>query len=218
MLFRSEGALGRAVAWCMSTPFGVGGARFRYIEQEEECDTVPLIFTRRDTLVRAGGYDERVLFDEDSEMNYRLRAAGAKFLVTPRAGVRYYVRRSLRGVAKQMYRYGYYRRMTQLLHPRRVPLRIYAPPAFLAALALSAALACTPLRWLGAVTPACYALFLCVASVKACARIGVAGLYCIPALAVMHSSYGWGFWKGLLAMRSRYALGTRAQPIHSTLS
>ncbi len=96
-----EGALGRAIAFCMSTPFGVGNARFRYLQSEEECDTVPLIFAAKETVAAVGGWDERIVFDEDSDMSYRLRARGGKLVVSPHIGVRYYMRRSIKALWKQ---------------------------------------------------------------------------------------------------------------------
>lgn len=190
-----EGWIGRAVAWCMSTPFGVGGARFRYLQREEECDTVPLIFSRRDAIERLGGWDETIAFDEDSDLAYRIRAHGGKLVVSPSIRLRYFVRRSLRSLCKQMYRYGYWRRFTQLKHPGVVPVRVLAPAALVAGFAASALLLFTPLRILAGVIPASYAAFLLVAMVASAPELGP-GAICVPVtLGVMHVSYGVGWWK-----------------------
>lgn len=197
-----EGIVGSAVAWCMSSGVGIGNARYRYTEEEEEADSVFSIFTRTQTLRGAGGYDVRVPFDEDSDMNYRLRKNGAKLVISPRIGVRYVVRRSFKALAKQMYRYGYCRRVTQLKHAGEVPMRVYAPAMLLAALALSAALAATPLRLLGALVPGLYAAMLLLAAIASVPRAG-ASAACVPAaLVTMHLSYGLGYWAGLATVRS----------------
>jgi succinoglycan biosynthesis protein ExoA len=196
------GLIGRAVAFSMASSFGVGNARFRYTNAEEESDTVFSIFTRCRTLRELGGYDERIPFDEDSDLNYRLRRRGGKLVVSPRIHVRYYVRESLKGLWKQMYCYGYWRRFTQLKHPGEVPLRVYAPAALLAALVLSAALAATPFRLLGAVVPLAYAAFLLVALLTALgiARGAAPGVPLV--LATMHAAYGAGYWVALVTARS----------------
>lgn len=193
-----EGMLGRSIAWCMSSPFGMGNARFRYTDKEEESDSVFGLFTRRETIMEVGGYDERVPFDEDSELNYRLRQRGAKLVCSPKIHVSYHVRTSLKALWKQMYRYGYWRRYTQLLHGTGVPLRVLVPPIFVGALVLSAALLPTPLRLLSAVVPGAYLAFLIAASVRAAAQIGVDAITVPVALGTMHFSYGWGWWRAFV--------------------
>jgi GT2 family glycosyltransferase len=167
-----EGALGHAIAWCMSSPFGVGNARFRYTDREQEADSVFALFTTRSILESVGGFDESLPFDEDSDLNYRLRQRGYKLVVSPRVPVRYAVRRSLRALWKQMYRYGYWRRFTQRKHGAGVPMRTYVPAAFLGALA--AALRSIPATgWKSVLVP--------------------------PAAATMHVAYGWGWWSAAIA-------------------
>jgi succinoglycan biosynthesis protein ExoA len=207
--------LGRAIAWCMSSSFGIGNARFRYTRKEEETDSVFSIFTRRDTLQAIGGYDERVPFDEDSELNYRLRQAGKRIVVSPNIEVRYHVRQSLRSLGKQMYRYGYWRRFTQLKHPRAVPLRVYAPAALIAGLLLSVALAATPWRLLALIVPGAYAIFLLAATLTAAKRTGAAAWLVPAALTTMHGYYGAGWWAGLIATPSmQHRLAVRNNVTH----
>jgi GT2 family glycosyltransferase len=198
-----DGALGRALAWCMSSRFGMGNARFRYTNEEEESDTVFSIFTRRATLEALGGYDERIPFDEDSDLNYRLRQKGGKLVVSPRIEVRYHVRHSLKALWKQMYRYGYWRRFTQLKHPGSVPLRVYAPAALVAALTLSAAALAAPLlRPFALAVPAVYAAFILAAALLSARKTGPSALFVPVALATMHFAYGVGWWASMITVRS----------------
>jgi hypothetical protein len=197
-----HGLVGRAIAWCMSSALGMGNARYRYTHAEEESDSVFSIFTRRKTLEDLGGYDERVPFDEDSDLNYRLRRSGGKLVVSPSIQVRYFVRRSLKALWKQMFRYGYWRRYTQLKHPGEVPVRVLAPALLVATLAASAMLATTPLRHAAGLVPALYGAFLGLCGVLAVRRAGLAAV-CVPvALATMHIAYGVGYWKALITVRS----------------
>lgn len=197
----ANGLVGRAIAWCMSTPFGVGGARFRYLGSDEECDTVPLIFARKHSIQAIGGWDERIAFDEDSDLSYRLRAQGGRLVVSPSIGVRYYMRESFKALWRQMYRYGYWRRFTQMKHPREVPLRVMAPPILLAALALSAALATTPFRAAAYAVPLAYIAFIGAATVFSIPRTRTSALAVPAALAVMHAAYGVGYWTALARLR-----------------
>lgn len=192
------GLLGSAIAWCMSSPFGVGNARFRFTQREEEVDSVFLMFLRRETFLSLGGYDERIAFDEDGEFYNRLRARGGRIVVSPAIRARYFVRGTLHGLSRQMLCYGYWRRFTQALHPQGVPLRIYAPPALLAALAASLLLALGPWKVLAAIVPLAYAAFVLTATVIAVRKIGIAAAAWIPlTIPCMHLAYGIGFWRAL---------------------
>ena len=196
-----RGIFGRAVAFCMSSWFGVGNARFRYTDVEEESKTVFSVFTRCSTLRRLGGYDEALPFDEDSDLNYRLHRSGGKLVVSPHIHLRYHVRETFKGLWKQMYRYGYLRRFTQLKHPRFVPKRIYAPPFLVAMLALCAMFALTPLRALAMAVVVGYAAVLLVASLKASFVVGAAAAAVPIALVTMHGAYGIGFWRAVMTAR-----------------
>jgi glycosyltransferase involved in cell wall biosynthesis len=195
------GVLARAIAWCMSSAFGMGNARFRYTDREEEAESVFAMFTRREVLENLGGFDETLPFDEDSDLCYRLRRQGGKIVVSPRIEVRYEVRRSLRALWKQMQRYGYFRRFTQLKHPGDAPLRTYVPALLLASLIASVFLLATPVRMLGAVVPACYAVFLLVAAASSVRTIRWDAAAVPVALVTMHLAYGAGWWKAFLLRR-----------------
>ena len=204
--------LGKAIAWSMSSRFGIGNARFRFARQEEEVDSVFSMFLKRETLERLGGYDERVAFDEDGEFNYRLRAAGGRIMVSPALGARYFVRNSLRALRRQMFCYGYWRRFTRVLHPRQVPARVYAPPALLAGLVISVALAFTPAWPLALAMPALYAAFVLSAVASATSELGIpGGLYVALVLPSMHVAYGAGFWRALLTSPGHVLSGPRAK-------
>lgn len=163
--------LGKAIAWCMSSQFGVGNARFRFTRREEEVDSVYSMFLSRETLERLGGYDERVAFDEDDEFNYRLRAAGGRIVVSPVLRARYFVRNSLRAVHRQMFCYGYWRRFTRVLHPRQVPPRVYAPPTLVVCLVASVPLLLSPLWQLAFIVPFAYASFVILAAASAAQKM-----------------------------------------------
>jgi succinoglycan biosynthesis protein ExoA len=209
-----SGPLGTAIAWCMSSPLGIGNARYRFTRREEEVDSVFSIFMPRATYERMGGYDERIVLDEDGEFGYRLRAAGGRIVVSPAIAARYLVRGSLRALARQMFGYGYWRRFTQLLHRQRVPLRVFAPPLLVVALAVSLALAPTPYWALGTIVPLTYLAYVLAAMLRARrGGIGWAAAGCVGAvLPCMHVAYGLGYWRALLTPWRRVLPGT---PRHS---
>lgn len=196
-----DGPLGRAIAWSMSNAFGIGNARFRYASKEIESDSIFSIFTRSKAIKEVGGYDERIPFDEDSDLNYRLRNNGGKLVVSPRIQVRYFVRQSLKGLWKQMYRYGYWRRHTQLKHGSAVPMRVYAPAALLLGLLCSLIIVFSPYRWIGLILPCSYGAFLLLAAAAATRKLGRCSFLVPIVILTMHAAYGLGHWSALLTVR-----------------
>ena len=87
---------GRAIACAMRSPFGVGGARYRYSNRLEDLPTVFPGTFRRSAFERVGLYDEAYPPHEDYELNHRIRETGGRVLFSPDIPTRYYVRESIR--------------------------------------------------------------------------------------------------------------------------
>jgi succinoglycan biosynthesis protein ExoA len=72
----------KAVEFCTSSPFGVGGARFHYSNRGEWVDTVYLGTWYRDLFREIGLFDEDLVRNQDDEFNYRIRAnKGSIYLI-----------------------------------------------------------------------------------------------------------------------------------------
>jgi len=206
-----EGLIGSAVAIAMQSPFGVGNAQFRYAQKEQFVDSVFGDFFKKSVLLALGGYDESIPFNEDSEFNYRLRQAGYSILLSPSIQVRYHVRSSLNGLAHQMFRYGFWRRRTQLEHPRYVPWRIMAPPMMVLGTLLSLLVFALTKSLLGLVIPGMYVAFVGAATIAGAVRSRAPAL-CLPlVLPVMHFAYGTGWWAGFFVHRKRGVRGALHQ-------
>src|SRR5580692_2200891 len=117
-----------AVAWAMTSPFGVGAAANHTGGDAGPADTVYLGVYRRAEIERAGGYDETMLVAEDWELNYRIRAAGGVIWFTPDLKVTYRPRDTARALARQQFRYGRWRRVVARRYPETVNPRYLAPP------------------------------------------------------------------------------------------
>jgi succinoglycan biosynthesis protein ExoA len=119
---KPAGVVSGAVALALASWLGRGGSRkwdeLGDREGERELDTG--VFGgvwRRATLLGIGGWDERWPINQDSEMASRFLARGSR-LVCLEQMVGYYVPRdSLRSLARQYFRYGFYRARTFRRHP-----------------------------------------------------------------------------------------------------
>jgi len=121
------GSWGASIASTLSRSYGLGGAKHRVRGGGGPIDHVFCGCYRRAALIEVGAYDERLLANEDFEMDYRLRSAGYEIHLLPSAHTVWYVRPSPTALAKQMFRYGYYKALTLHLHPRSLKPRQMAP-------------------------------------------------------------------------------------------
>ena len=183
----------KAVAVAMTSRFGVGNASFHYGGEPGPTDTVYLGVFRRSALERVGGFDESLIRNQDYELNWRIRESGGIVWFDPRLRVEYRPRSSLRGLARQYYEYGHWKRVVLRRHPQSVRLRQLAPPAALVANAAGLLLGVTWRRQLLAV-PAVYAA-AAVAAAASAGRGQSPGVAArLPVIfATMHHAWGWGF-------------------------
>ena len=202
-------AFQRAVAWAMTSPFGVGSSRYNTGGSAGPSDSVYLGAFRREAIEKAGGYDERYLRAEDWEMNHRIRASGGLIWFQPELRVRYRPRGSVRELASQYFLYGRWRRVIARLHGT-INLRYLTPVAMvvgvlaglLAGLAGIFGLAAGVNGWWPVLLSAClgiplvYVIFLLTVTVRAGTdgRIGRNSLAWLPVvLGTMHICWGLGF-------------------------
>ena len=75
---KASGFTGSCIAKMLSSRFGVGNSEFRTKGKCGYVDTVPFGAFRRDVFSKYGGYDERLVRNQDNEMNYRIRKNGGK--------------------------------------------------------------------------------------------------------------------------------------------
>jgi glycosyltransferase involved in cell wall biosynthesis len=73
----------RAIALCLSSPFGAGGS-FRFQSKRSiETDTVFGGCYRKEVFDKIGLFDERLIRSQDMEFNMRLKKAGGKIMMFP---------------------------------------------------------------------------------------------------------------------------------------
>jgi succinoglycan biosynthesis protein ExoA len=196
------GAIAAGIAAAASHPLGVGDARYRYTDQAQSVDTVPFFAFRRELIDRVGKYDESLLTNEDYEFNVRVRQAGGTIWLDPAIRSTYYARPTLGGLARQYWRYGYWKGRMLLRYPRTLRWRQALPPVFVGSLIglFILAVALPWADWLLAAEIAVYSLVLLDAgALIAFKRRNLALLFSLPlAIATMHLSWGTALWWSLI--------------------
>jgi succinoglycan biosynthesis protein ExoA len=198
----------QAVAWAMTSPFGVGAASNHTGGESGPADTAYLGVFRREAIEQVGGYNEEFVVAEDWELNHRIRQAGGLIWFQPALRVTYRPRATVAELAIQYFRYGRWRRVVARQHAGTINFRYLAPPMAVGAVAAGtlvglagfAGLAAgAPGSWpalltIGFVAPAGYAAGIVAVAAAAARRLPLRAAVRIPvALATMHMCWGSGF-------------------------
>ncbi|WP_243149925.1 glycosyltransferase family 2 protein [Thermaerobacter sp. PB12/4term] len=203
-----EGYWGETIAIAVTTPFGVGNAYYRFSQCERWVDTVFPGAWKKSTLEQLGGFKEDWMVNEDYELNYRLRKAGGKILLSPNIRCWYWVRPTIKAVAQQYFRYGFWRAKTLVAHPGSLRWRQVAPPALVAMLIISGFVA-PVIPLMSILFPAAYLATSVIASVAAAYKRGWRYLPGLPLVYVtLHVSWGLGFYAGLCKWGGAELLGS----------
>ncbi|MBW6466001.1 MAG: glycosyltransferase family 2 protein [Brevefilum sp.] len=198
----NDGWMARSIAAAAGHPIGVGDARYRFSDQAAYVDTVPFGAFKRSILDQVGMFDETLLTNEDYEFNARIRQAGGKIWFDPQIRSVYFARETLGALARQYWRYGYWKVQMLRRYPRTIRWRQALPPLFVAALILLTLL--SPLfrgaLWVLMGVLGAYSLVLFLAGVHLAIRHKRLFLCLgVPlSIACMHFSWGTGFLWGLL--------------------
>ena len=203
----STEVVGQAIALAMSSPFGVGGARHRYTEIEEETDSVFMGFCRRSLYEKIGNFDEELVRNQDDEFSYRLTKAGGRIVCYPEIISYYHTRSTLNSLWKQYFQYGLWKVRVLQKHPGQMLPRQFVPLAFVLAVIAGLLIAfLAPWGWmpLTALVVA-YLLANLAATVFTASKQGWRYFWLLPfAFATLHISYGLGFLVGLFKFWKRW--------------
>jgi glycosyltransferase involved in cell wall biosynthesis len=190
--------IGQAIAAAVSSRFAAGDAKYRHASRPAWVDTVYLGAWRTATLREVGGMNPTWAVNEDYEMNVRLRNAGGRMYLSPTIRSTYFVRSSLPRLARQYFRYGFWKVRTLLAHPGSLRWRQLVAPVFVISLLLTPVLVTVVGVW-GLMHLAAYAAASLLASVTIAGRTEWRHLPILPVIFfLIHASWGSGFLTGLI--------------------
>lgn len=197
-----DGWIARSIAKAASHPLGVGDARYRLGGEAQAVDTVPFGAFSRNLIESIGPYDESLLTNEDYEFNVRVRNSGGTVWFDPQIKSTYIARSTLPALAKQYWRYGYWKAHMLRRYPGSIRWRQALPPIFILSLIIFSIISIFTLyfRWLVVIEIAVYI------SILFGAGLALAYKYRDPKLALgaplafatMHLCWGSAFLKGAI--------------------
>ena len=121
----------KLVAAILSSPFGVGDSKFRTSREEGFVDTVPFGAFRREVFDRVGLYNEKLVRNQDNDLNARIRKAGGKIYLTPALTTQYHPVKTFGGFLKYAFRTSRWHPFTLRENKGSMGLRHIAPAGFL---------------------------------------------------------------------------------------
>jgi succinoglycan biosynthesis protein ExoA len=197
----------RLVAWTMAHPFASSSRSVR-TQPEGYADTVPFPVMQKRALLAAGGYNERLVRNQDNDMNQRLRASGLKLYLTAKTRCVYYARSDIKSFLKHAFSSGLWNAWSLKQNPECLSLRHFAPLAFVTLLLILASLALG--SWAtgtGSRTSVLLLAAIFAAHLGAGAAAGVVvglrektaiALWLAPLILAFHCAYGLGMLRGFL--------------------
>jgi succinoglycan biosynthesis protein ExoA len=193
---RATQGLQRAIARAFESGFGSGGAQSRRGDYSGPVDTVYLGAWRRADLVRLGGFDEKLVRNQDDELNLRILRSGGQVWQSATIRSSYTPRGSLPALFRQFYQYGYWK--VAVIRKHRLPAspRHLVPFAFLVVLC-SLLLVAPFVPLAGVIAAVLLSVYAAVALASAMAMRESRAMSIAVAFACMHFGYGLGFVHGL---------------------
>jgi glycosyltransferase involved in cell wall biosynthesis len=211
--------MAHAIAAVVSHPIGSGGARYRHPDRAgagpQVVETVPFGAFRRDVWTQLGGFDESLEVNEDFDFNYRARRAGYAVVLDPAIRATYFARPTVATLARQYFRYGFWKRQMLAKDARAIHWR-QIPPVLLVPWLLASGV--IGLVWPGLWTAAAagiYPSLVLAGGTHVAATRRVNPLAAVAAAATVHCSWSAGFWAAVFtrpSARSRARSRTSPPP------
>jgi succinoglycan biosynthesis protein ExoA len=192
---------GKAIAAALGSPFGVGNSLYHYGSRLQTVDHVPFGAYPTELVRQLGGWDERLLANEDFEFDHRMRRAGHQLLFDPELSIAWRCRESIPDLFRQYRRYGRAKPAVLQLHPDSIKVRHLAAPMVPLLLAAGIALGVRRPK-LAALAVAPYGVGLITATVAAGRKVSdpQARLRIPAAFLSMHLGWGIGFWEAAASL------------------
>jgi succinoglycan biosynthesis protein ExoA len=186
-----------SIARAASLPIAVGDALYRHASKPGYVDTVPFGAFKREILALVGFYNEDLLTNEDYEFNTRITLNGGKIWLDPRIRSTYYARSTFSELAKQYWRYGYWKWKMLRSYPKSIRWRQALPPLFVSSLIIFSLLSIA-IKWFWLIPTSEMLIYLfiifltgIIVSVNEKKPAFIAGI--VFAILTMHFSWGTGF-------------------------
>jgi len=188
--------IGRAIATATSSAFGVGNSMFRLRGPEREVEVFEKI----------GLYDERLVRNQDIELNCRLIKAGGHIIISPEIQLTYYNRSTFRGLWQQSFNNGLWNPYTVWLKAGGLSLRHFIPMFFVVGLLTLplGAFFWPPVKWVLLSYISVYLSCAGFFSIKHTSHYKTSAILILFSYVVLHIAYGLGSLWGVITIPFKF--------------
>lgn len=195
-----KGIIGQSYANVLSSKFGVGNSGFRTNAKSDYTDTVPFGAYNKKTFEKFGLYDERLVRNQDYELNYRIRKNGGKIYLNSEIRLTYYCRDSISSIVKQSYENGKWNYITMKLCPGSMGIRHFVPFIFFTSLIVMPILSFFSI-WLAYLFFLELIVYLLLDLLYSKNHNIICAAYTAIIYPIFHISYGFGTFRGLINIK-----------------
>jgi len=195
----------------LSHRFGVGNADFRTGSFEiKEVDTVAFGCYSKDTFEKYGLYDERLIRNQDIELNKRIINGGGKIYLIPDVKCIYYARENFTDLAKNNFANGKWNILTAYYTKslNSLSLRHFIPLIFVLSIILPTLLSFININflWIMVLSLSSYLALVIMLSLKL--RDSTNSIfYLVSSFVTLHISYGLGSLVGIFSVLKKIIKG-----------
>ena len=175
----------------LSSPIGSGGGQFKRFRGCEKTKVPAFCLHRVEALKEVGGWDERFITSQDSDLSMRMLSRGWELWRSDVSCVYMHKRSSLTNWWKMSHRYGFWRTKVLLKHPKRFDAREFLP-------LIGLVLIFTLQSWWWA--PVAYGVtLLLMGTIYRPKGAGLTAIFGIPlCLLILHTAFSIGLLDGLV--------------------
>jgi glycosyltransferase involved in cell wall biosynthesis len=193
--------------------FGVGNALFRTgCDEVMEVDTVAFGCYRKSAFAKYGLFDEKLIRNQDIELNKRIINAGGKIYLIPEVQCTYFARETFTSLAKNQYKNGFWNMLTAYYTKTlsSLSLRHFVPLLFVLSLLfpLLLSLGFPKMLWIAFISLASYLSLVIIISIKL-KNSSNSVIYLIVSFLTLHLSYGLGSLMGIFSVIKKMIKGKK---------
>ena len=193
--------------------FGVGNAFFRTgCDELTEVDTVAFGCYRKSAFDTYGLFDEKLIRNQDIELNKRIINAGGKIYLIPEVGCTYFARETFIPLAKNQYQNGFWNILTAYYTKtlQSLSLRHFVPLLFVLSLIVPLVLSLlfSKMLWIALLSLVSYLSLVIIISFRLKNNSNSIS-YLIMSFLTLHFSYGLGSFIGVFSVINKYIKGKK---------
>jgi len=209
---KNKTPVSNAIKNVLSDKLGVGSAFRSGVKEIQEVDTVPFGCYKRDIFKKAGLYDERLVRNQDIELNKRIKRAGGKIFLIPEIKAVYFARENFKDLAKNNFQNGRWNILTAYYTNSfsSLSLRHFIPMIFILSLVIFLLLGVFVSKlffYLFIIELGVYLLIIGFRSWKI--KRNTTFIHQFLAFLVLHFSYGFGSVSGIFEVIKRKLNGKK---------